>query len=577
MVARTAGPFYSIPTFLLVLTSQGSVAAATGVRDTGARSGDGVDTYYVSRMSDRFATFAARHQAAVDNFHASEQDRLEVAIRDAPTAGMKTLLEGSAAFNEESRLEAQNAFNEMRNFVSTLKQAMGAVGSVASCSDLTCGSRAFCEVQPGLGAYCRCEDGYEGNGFVCNPPTRFTPHALIEFRPDAPFPEIADLHIGTFSGNRVAVVYRDASRQHGGYFMLGHAAPHGIDWGEPALFSGASTAFSPVVTEIGTDSSFAIAFRDQDRGGSGMLASGRHDPVTGNVTIGAAKAFARHQAQGMAVVPLTGSLVAVLFSEHALSGTAAGGVQGHAPVGGAMYGSAVLASVDPAGVAQPELLGKQRFVNGPVARITAERLSPTTFAIAYRLGDTGVSMEKAEASVMLGRLRDQELVFGPESLSLEPEQSQIWGRRLTSLGGGTFAYTYHSGTEQLTKQAVLRMDPATEKLHMLRRPEVVAKGFSPHVGAVSSALIQDDGSSSAAPLRMFTYFSRQGSPKAEARLCGVSAETGVLVDCHEVTWSDREIRSAAGAPLGDGRLVMAYTDSRGSPFYQLVGLKDASA
>jgi len=570
--------------FSLAIAAQSGTAIATGLRSTAARSGEAVDTYYVSRMSDRFATFAARHQAAVDNFHAAEQDRLEVAIRDAPTADEKSLLEVSAAFNEESRLEAKNAFSEMRNFVNTLKQAMGAVGSVASCSDLTCGVRAFCDEQPGLGAFCRCNDGYEGNGFVCNPPTRFTPHALIEFNPRAPFPELADLHIGTFRGNRVAVVYRDISKRHGGYFMLGRAARDGVRWGEPALFSGDSTAFSPVVAELESGTGFAIAFRDQDRGGSGMLAGGRYDQSTGNVTMSVAKPFARHQAQGMAVVPLTGSLVAVLFSEHALSGTAAGGVNGRTPVGGAMYGSAVLATIDPEGLAQPELLGKQRFINGPVARISATRLSPSSFAVAYRLGDDGAATQKTEASVMLGRLRGQELVFGPESLSLEPEQTQIWGRGLTALTPDTFAYTYHSGNEKLTKQAVLRVDPVTQKLIVLRRPEVVANGFSPHVGAVSSALLQDASvsgaqgvASQASPLRMFTYFSREGSPKAEARLCGVLADSGQLRDCRDVTWSDREIASAAGAPLGDGRLVFAYTDAKGAPFYQLVGLMDAAA
>lgn len=310
-----------------------------------------------------------------------------------------------------------------------------------------------------------------------------------------------------------------------------------------------------------------------------MLAGGRYDQSTGNVTMSVAKAFARHQAQGMAVVPLTDSLVAVLFSEHALSGTAAGGINGRTPVGGAMYGSAVLAKIDPDGFAQPELLGKQRFVNGPVARVSAARLSPSTFAIAYRLGDDGAATQKTEASVMLGRLRGQELVFGPDSVSLEPGQSQIWGRGLTALNSDTFAYTYHSGTEKLTKQALLRVDPATQKLVVLRRPEVVAKGFSPHVGAVSSALLQDAGDavSPAAPLRMFTYFSREGSPKAEARLCGVSADSGELRDCHDVVWSDREIGSAAGAALGDGRVVFAYTDVKGAPFYQLVGLMDAAA
>ena len=52
-----------------------------------------------------------------------------------------------------------------------------------------------------------------------------------------------------------------------------------------------------------------------------------------------------------------------------------------------------------------------------------------------------------------------------------------------------FAYTYHSGAEQLTKQVVLRLN-TEHRLEMLQE-QVVASGFSPFVSLGPKVTIRD--------------------------------------------------------------------------------------
>merc|ERR1719428_2260059 len=163
-----------------------------------------VDVYYVVKLLDKFKKYAVKHQALSDVRHGMEMERLQEAMENSDDEGDKTLLEASATENEESRLESQNAFNEMLNFVNTLKNSMGAKGSAPSCEDLTCGEHAICEDTVAEGAGCKCEDGYEGDGFLCKPPIHFTAHPLIPFESKGPAPQVGEIHISVFQISRVA-------------------------------------------------------------------------------------------------------------------------------------------------------------------------------------------------------------------------------------------------------------------------------------------------------------------------------------------------------------------------------------
>jgi len=528
------------------------------------------DVYYATKMADRFTLFAAHRKSEVDQMHEKEQTRLQEAIQSAPDLHDKSVLEVTETRNEESRLESQNALNEMLNFVTTLKQAMGARGSAVSCLDLTCGMNAICQDSMVRGARCTCIDGYEGDGFVCNPPSSFMAHALFEVSRSPISSQVADIHVSLLHGGTVAVLYRDISRQHRGYMMLGKPDATTMRWTPPSPFSKESQAFGPTLVQLRNSTAVAIAYRDQNRGGSGILHSGVYDPSRSEIRMGALRAFAKHQAQGVTMVPLPDSRLALLYSEHVLQGPA------KLLAGGAMYGTAVLARVHGDGSA-PELFGKHRFLSGPVSRLTSTMLSPTSFVVAYRQGDTTSDGKKAEASCILANLIGTELVFHPKPLSLEPEMSQMWARSLALIQDNTFTYTYHSGNEKKTKQAVIHADPRTHDMTLLQKPTVISEGFTPFVGTVSTSapllerdskvtsLLQKEGP------RLFTYYNSDGTSNPRARMCKV-ARGGLPSECRELDWARRDLSAAAGTPLADGRMLFVFTDARGIPFYQFVGL-----
>jgi len=274
------------------------------------------------------------------------------------------------------------------------------------------------------------------------------------------------------------------------------------------------------------------------------------------------------------MLSLPESRVVVFYAEHTLAGS------GKQVPGGAMYGGAMLARMQ-AGDAAPQLIGKSRFVNGPVARISAAMLSPTSFVLAYRHGDAAPGAGLREASCMYGQLVDQELSFDlHHTLSLEPGQANIWARSVAHIRDGAFAYTYHSGDEGLTKQAILQVDPTVRHLRVLQEPTVIGQGFTPYVGAVSTSMVLPEQQTpeqlrllgEQGP-RMFTYFSGRGGQKPQMQLCKF-APSGAPSSCQIHRWSGHELGSAAGAPTGDGRLVLVSTDVSGLPSYQVVGVMD---
>lgn len=531
----------------------------------------GADVNYIAEMAGRFAQFASSHEGAVDASSAADQARLEEALVSAVSAEDKALIESGVTSSEVSHFEGRDALASMLKLAANIRHAIGAQGSATSCRELSCGENAICQqVMQGV-AQCRCIAGYMGDGFVCNPPTSFVEYSLIHPSPGKDELQLADLHVTPLGNSRVAVVYRDISRSNHGYLMVGDAQPLKMSWSAPMLISSQSQVFNPKLVELQGGGGLAIGYRDQDRDGLGILHGVGLSPgekvedgkPLKHCVISPPKTFARHQAQSMVLLPLTGSHVVVLFAEHMT-----GGLASHL-LGGAMYGSAVVANVRTDG-SLPEMAGKHRFATGPVARLSAAMLSPASFVVAYRRGENDASAPRAEASCTFVQVRDNELVFATQPLSLEPDRTQIWARSVAPISENTFAYTYHSGDEQVTKQAVLRVDPETHQVSLLREPQVIGRGFTPYVGSLSSA---GAGDCKQASSLLFTYFTGDSSGNARAQYCRFGSE-GESVGCKDMPWSSRELLSVSGARMDDGRAVLVYTDVRGSPYYQLLGLAE---
>jgi hypothetical protein len=129
---------------LLVTLSLIYASVSNALSLTGAVTDKDADVYYITRMGDRFLKFMSKHQEAANTFGKNEQNRLGTAMLRATSIKDKNALERSVRINEENRLEAQNALSEMRNFVTTLKQSVGAIGSASRCQDLTCGACPLC-------------------------------------------------------------------------------------------------------------------------------------------------------------------------------------------------------------------------------------------------------------------------------------------------------------------------------------------------------------------------------------------------------------------------------------------------
>jgi len=451
----------------------------------------------------------------------------------------------------------------MMNLVSTLKQAMGSRNAVASCRLLTCGNHAFCKLT-NSGARCLCEDGYEGNGFICNPPSHPVTHLLFSAAAGRHGPRVADLHLVALHGQGVAIAYRDITNSHRGYVMLGTAGPTQMVWNTPVLFSNASAAFGPVFVELQSDDGFALAYRDANRGGSAFLLGGTYKLNQNRVTFGTPRLFAVHQAQAFAMVAVPNSRVAIFFVEHSL-GHAGDGKQ----LAASTFGSSLLARIHTDG-RTPEVLSKQHFTSGPVARLSVAMLSPESFAVAFRRIMDAPGMEKGEASCAFAQLHDNELIFGSHQLSLEPAQNQIWARSIAPLGDSAFAYTYHSGSEQVTKQATVSVDRRTRMMSVLEKPKVIGEGFTPYINSVSSAMPQTSNHSHAQQ-RLVTYFST-GGPRPKSQFCDVG-QGGILSGCRQdLDWASKEMTAISGAHMGDGRLLFAFTDAQLTLHYQFVGV-----
>eukprot|EP00441_Pelagodinium_beii_P033545 CAMPEP_0197630092 /NCGR_PEP_ID=MMETSP1338-20131121/7689_1 /TAXON_ID=43686 ORGANISM="Pelagodinium beii, Strain RCC1491" /NCGR_SAMPLE_ID=MMETSP1338 /ASSEMBLY_ACC=CAM_ASM_000754 /LENGTH=592 /DNA_ID=CAMNT_0043201239 /DNA_START=51 /DNA_END=1826 /DNA_ORIENTATION=- len=541
------------------LNTGNALLQAATVSDRATKQG--ASTYYVSDAAERFSSDLTQLRSRdLLTPAAQSRARWRQAMMKASEED-KALLQESFAMQEHVRIDREKAEGQAASFVATLREVMGNHGA-KSCRELTCGDLGYCD--PGLGpeVTCRCQAGYEGNGLVCNPPADFVEHALIAATPGAAPPQVADLHVSTLSGSRVAVTFRDISRQNQGFMVIGEAHNGGMRWGAATLISGESQVFSPVTSEMPGSGILALAYRRQDLAGDGVLRCVRRES-DGSVTFGKPYMFANLQAQAMSLVGMPQSRVAVLFAEHLAQGKTG---ERHFE----MHGSSLLAQMSPTDLEAPQLLGKYHFADGPVSRISVAPLSPMLFAVAFREGqDEAAPTMSREASVALAELWGSRLVFTTKAIPLEPSQDKIWARSVAGLGNNAFAYTYHSGAEQVTKQAVLRLEPDSHRLVMLQEPQTIATGFTPFVSTVSTVQQEDLQMASQLELlqshghRLFTFLGSAEGARGEGTICAVAQ--GLPVGCKNTGRTSREVVSVASAPVGDGRIFLLSADAKGSP------------
>lgn len=553
-----------LPIMLLLLNSSaGMRTQLRGASSTDTDEKGGADVYYAAEVLDKFRTFAIQQQSLTDYRHRFETQRLQGAIAAAASPTDKALLQETVEHEEQSRMEAQNAYREMLNFANTIKAvAMRSTGGARTCDEITCGQFATCEVSKTTGATCKCETGFKGDGFACLPPATFTALPLLVKTDHTP--NILDINLAVFSETAVAVAYRDSAKDNKGYLMVGHAGLALVEWGKPVVFSASAKAFAPVVAGLAENKLF-VAYRDEEKGGNGVCVAGEvTSPKELTIRVSKPEVFARNQDDRMALVQLPHSRVALMYSEKVVD--AEGEIL-------ESWGGAMLAQVndvnstDAAMLAPPEILGKYRFSDLQVSKLDATLLSSTQFVVAYNGKFITADGEKPpfkEASVIYAQMDGSELLFSPHPISLEPNNQVIQDRGVALVSANLFAYSYYSGVEQETKMTVVKIDPETHQMVITDGPRVLSKGPNRYVQSISVPF------GGQAP-HTFTYYGQPGKKGSTAQICRVSQQ-GRIADCEEKSWAGYDIRTVSGAVLWDGRLIFVFANEAGQPFYQMEGL-----
>jgi len=521
------------------------------------------DVYYIPELLDRFKVFAIQQGALTDHRHNLEVQRLNAAMAAATNPEDKEVLKETIDANLESRLEGQNAYLQMLNFVNTLKSvAAGSDTSARTCKEITCGRYAICD-EDEHGARCKCEEGFDGNGFECHPPHHFTAKPL--FLPAAgKKPNVKEIHLTVFNDVHLGVVYRDAAQGNKGFVMVGRAGLAIVKWGKPIPFSGKTPAFGPTIAGLGTHS-LLIGYRDAEKDGSGFIVSG----VLNNTDIYVAhlstpEVFARNQAEKFAILQFPHNRAALMYAERILD--AEGNVL-------EAFGSACLAQVDlPAkdslAPPPPSVMAKYRFTDAAVEHLTATLLSDSTFVIGYRGLQLSGSVQPPyrEASVVWGQMKDGEIAFSPNAVSLEPDTAQIWERGVAVVSQNMFAYSYYSGISQEIKMTILRIDPNTHEMTITDGPRLLSHGKNQYIGAINVPFAPESP-------QTYTFFDRPGEGVGTAQICRVS-QLGRIAGCRQRPFAGYDIPGGAvsGQLLWDGRLIFAFADKTGAPYYQVEAL-----
>jgi len=537
------------------------ISDATLIQQVGSPSESESMTYLINTLG-KFKIFAENSRAKVENQHEEDEYHLRQDIEKSKDEAVKLALTQSITSNEQSLKETRRIYNNMVNFSDSLMGLMQAATAKGyGCEQLVCGPHASC-TDTTAGAECICNEGYVGQGANCHAPPDFMPHPLLIEGKGVQVTKAIDVHVAVFKENKIAVVYRDLSRRSSGHIVVGKVREAGTtDLSPPEQFTTESgKAFDPVVVGTGTGR-ILVAWRDQNRLGScwmrGAYLGGRG--VRGAdmaLTWGKAVNFCFDQAHKMTILPVGQNRAVVLFSDK---------VKATQNTPGESFGNSLLVEVQDN---QPSVLGKFRFADFPVVRLEATKVSDSAFVLAARAAKVTDEMDdsvstKQEAMAMYGEVVDNDLVFDPNPLNLEPKRSQIWARGLSMIAQNTVAYAYQDGSDMLIKMAVIAIDPKTHQLSEAAAPATMKKGFSPYVSMVSVPYTVSD------PHTLFYY---QGEHSSMVNVCSWDAKKKKFGGCEDFAWLASKAPSVSGARLGDGKSFMAFTTQTGSPHYVVFGL-----
>jgi hypothetical protein len=526
-----------------------------------------IDVYATVGLLDALKLRAAECQQTFNSNHASEKKRLDTARVAAAQAQDRAVLAATLEQLKQSWPTTGGACTQLLTQYHTIKAMLGASGAPSpDCSTLLCGMDASCQVAPGgSGASCKCNRCFDGDGFTCTPgtcaPAQYTAGRPLLGTPLKEDKRLAkDVSVVVFGDNLVAAAIQLKGSNQRGYLRLGRVGEHGVVWGEPQAFSGEGAAFGAVVTAHG-NGRIAVAFRDKDIGGDGYLVGGQiqaGNPLRADLQD--PHLFAHDQAQRMVLVPLASSRAVCLYAGHIPKTPATNAAQS--------FGGAILVHL--AGGGAVSVLGKYRFAHDlHVSRLTATRLSPTSLVVAYRalplgLGGGNQPPSQELSAAWIG-MEDGELAIATNPLALEPTRREMWGRAVSLVSQNLISYTYQSGTEKLTKMAILRVDNESHGLELVGTPRTIGQGDAQFVQSISL----DPGMLMP---HSFTYFQHPGE-RSSAEVCRISAQ-GAMERCGKAAWADSELKAASGAKLADGRLFFTYVDTAGAPFYQIFGAQE---
>jgi hypothetical protein len=310
------------------------------------------------------------------------------------------------------------------------------------------------------------------------------------------------------------------------------------------------------------DGRILIAWRDENRmatcwmRGAALGAEG----LPGNFALrwGKAMDFCRDQAHKMAALHMSGSKVALLYSDK-VGATRFRRTES--------FGNSLLAEVGPSGDVQ--ILGTYRFANYPVCRLEAARISPTSFVVgvraaAVRADDSSDAAPTEQGALALyGELVGSDLVFDTSPLSIAPGEGQIWARGVSLIAPNTFAYAYQQGERGQIRMAVAEVDPLSHAMRLVQDPVVLRHGFSPYVSMLSVPY-------SASDPHALSYYESGNSSKVT--LCSWSMGEKRLHNCEEFEWLSHPLSSVAGVHLGRGQSLMVFATGSGTPYYGVFGL-----
>lgn len=530
---------------------------------------------HLLKTISKFKAFAASSRKAAAERHGAEETALEAAAKLAGDEESRLALQQSVTASKQSLKETSRIYDQMDKFSESMGSLLqNTFGSQATtCEELVCGEYAECTTTD-QGAQCVCNEGYVGMGQDCRPPPEFLPHKLILGNSAA---QASDIDVSIFRGNRIAVVFRDASRGGAGRIVVGTVRGAGVaELSPPDQFTlQGEQAFSPVVA--GTDSMrLAVAWRDEHRSGNcwvraALLGGTGIRGADMAITWGEPVHFCKGQGHKMALIPLPSDQIALAYADKTIqapnNAVAAAG-NSFLGVTADSFGNALLASISSTG--SISISGQFRFSDQAVCRLEATKVTPTSFVLAARAASAADPLEpgkviKQEAIAVHAELVENELVFDPNTAVLEPEQGQIWARGVSLVAPNTVAYAYQDGTDMSMKLTVLEVDPASKHLSVATNPTVVRKGFSPYVSMLSVPYTLSDP-------HTLIYYEDETTKSSMFSVCTWEPTSRRLSHCEDFPWLNQRLRSVSAAHLGDGKSFLAFATEDGVPYYGVIGL-----